>query len=606
MRTRLQYLSTVFLPIMYSLIVIVSVFLNFIADSNTLYFQENSFLSTVIFVLIYVYFRKRFTKDFINLNEKWIVRIVALLITFLYIISYLTHNYFVSVNHLNSFKFAIFCFIKTIGYFIVFYGVVYEIFKLLSKIDINKRDVKQNTFFTNNKKSFFLILISIMVCNIPYLIDSYPGYISYDFAIQIRQALGFEPIVDHHPYISTYIIKCCIQLGYKIANSYNFGIFIYTLLQTLLYAAISSYFIFYMANIGISKWYRVLFFAIVILFPYSKFNNCWLTKDIMFAFGIYLLSLQIWKISNNENKCCFKNYVLLFVSLLLIMTFRKNGVYIIVLSAFIYLLFKKVRKPVVAVFSVVIVLFTIVNIPVKNHLGIKDGSVNEMFSIPIQQMARIYKYDNEKLSETDKEDILSYFNDERIDELYDPLLADPVKAVMKEDLTTAEKIDFLKLSLKLLVKYPSTSFKSFSCTTYNFYYINNEQFRGIGGFKQQSEYSEEVLLPQDWSIKSSEGINGFRMIDNIISTKNIPILNLITNTGFFVNLYIVLIGYIICTKKYEKLATFVPVILVFITQLAGPVVDQRYTYSLILTAPLLICVTLHKSFKKSESTEFLN
>lgn len=588
-----------FVPILYCFIIILSIILNYDPINKIIYFAEGGFLISFISILIYIYIKKN-RKSFIDKKEKKIIFFLTAILTILYICCYVTHNYFLYLNEVISLNFLIFIIIKISGYFIIYYNIIYHIFKFLPKMKFICKE-KENKYFTNNKKSFWIIFVLILLFHIPYLIDSYPGYISYDFAIQIRQALGFEPLVNHHPYISTYIIKICINIGYTLTKSYTFGVFLYTLFQTIIYALICSYFIFNMAKFNIKKIFRYIALITILLFPFSNFYTVWLTKDIIFAFGIFLLTLQLSILITNNKKESFKNYFIFFISLLMVIIFRKNGIYIIILLSIIYLIFiNKNRKAMIMIFATSIILFVIIDKPLRNYLEIENGSINEMFSIPIQQMARIYKYDRDNLTQKEEEQILSYFNEKEIDNLYDPLLSDPVKAVMKTDLSSKEKVEFLKLSIKLLVKYPLTSIKSVLCTTYNFYYIENEQFRGLGNFKEQTKYSEEVLLPTELEIKSNEGFNIFRKVDNLITNKNVPILNTLTNTGFYVNLYIILIGYIIYNKNYIKLITFCPIILVFLTQLAGPVVDQRYTYSLILVAPLIISITLYKIEKKQK------
>ena len=58
------------------------------------------------------------------------------------------------------------------------------------------------------------------------------------------------------------------------------------------------------------------------------------------------------------------------------------------------------------------------------------------------------------------------------------------------------------------------------------------------------------------------------------------------------------IGYLIYSKKYKYSLAFMPVLLVLLTQMAGPVVDQRYTYSIFTCFPILLGMTIYIAKEK--------
>ena len=249
-------------------------------------------------------------------------------------------------------------------------------------------------------------------------------------------------------------------------------------------------------------------------------------------------------------------------------------------------------------FIIPIILFKLVDGPIRNTLNIPNGSSVEMYSIPAQQMARIYKYED-NLSEEYKTKIEKYISADNIEQIYDPLLSDPIKAKLNENAINNEKIEFLKFIIELAIKYPATTFESFTCTTYRFFYLDNEIARGIGKYKEQSRYVVDNLLPAEMNVNSNKNsIKIIESIDELIYKNDMPIVSVLYASGVYISIFIMCIGYLIYSKKYKYSLAFMPVLLVLLTQMAGPVVDQRYTYSIFTCFPILLGMTIYIAKEK--------
>lgn len=392
----------------------------------------------------------------------------------------------------------------------------------------------------------------------------------------------------------------CIKLGYKITSDYNVGIFIYTLIQCLASCLTFSFVIFYMAKRNIDIRYRVLSLIFFMIFPIFGFYSVWLTKDILFSLCITMTTIGIIELIYNKEAVKTKKYfVYMVLSLLLTMLFRKNGVYIVCLLALVCII--KNRKywiQTLLIFLVPIMIFKLIDGPIRNRMGIENGSSVEMFSIPAQQMARIYKYDKDKLSEEQIRKIEAYILDKNIDQIYDPVLSDPVKAKLNEEKINNDKLGFLKFFIQLSFQFPNRTFESFTCTTYKFYYLDNEVVRGIDKYKEQSVFVIDTMLPKEMNVQSDvNDIKYLECMNEKIYEKDIPILTTLMGSGFYINMCIICIGYLIYRKKYSYIIGFLPVIFTILTQLAGPVVDQRYSYALFATFPLLLGISIYMEEK---------
>jgi len=181
--------------------------------NNKILFNGNSYLFLLIIYLIYHYLN---SKDKINnsnnllkVKDKRITIntiIVSAIIVFMYMTGYLASNYFLTNLVPTSKMFILFVTSKTISLAIWFYIIVKNIYIKITTITNNENNIKLK-LFTNNIKLIFFVSFIIFLAYIPYLIDCYPGYLTYDFAVQIKQALEYEGIVNHHPYIHTILIR---------------------------------------------------------------------------------------------------------------------------------------------------------------------------------------------------------------------------------------------------------------------------------------------------------------------------------------------------------------------------------------------------------------
>ena len=85
-------------------------------------------------------------------------------------------------------------------------------------------------------------------------------------------------------------------------------------------------------------------------------------------------------------------------------------------------------------------------------------------------------------------------------------------------------------------------------------------------------------------------------MNDLLIKGNIPIFSiLISNIGFYFWILILCFAYCIYTKKYRNMVMLLPILGLWATAVAAPMVDLRYIYSMVLTAPLFIGVIIKHS-----------
>ena len=538
-KTFVNYIHTLLFLLTAALLEI-GLFAQFNFELNNIFFYENGYLYFVLFIGFYYLIKNTFIFKEKRLNIT--SGIFAFIISIIYILSYMTSNYFLEGLSPNSLKFLCFIVAKSFATFTLLFIIIKLLYKKINVI--KKENNSPKKYFTNNKRSLLLVALLILLAYIPYLIHSFPGNLNYDFIVQIKEALNYQTLVNGHPYLHTLFVGLCLKLGYFFTNSYNIGIFIYTLLQVLLSCFTFSFVIYYMAKKGIKIKFRVLTLLLFMFFPMYPLYSVWLTKDIVFSLFMVFITIGIIEICTNKEIVKSKKYIILMmVTFLLAMLSRKNGVYIVaILFPFILLSNRKNWIRITIMFLIPILAFKIIDGPIRTSFNIPNGPKGEIYSIPAQQMARIYKYESENLTSEQKETIESYILANNIEELYNPLIADPIKGILNIEKIDSNKLDLLKFNFELLLKYPTRTLESFLCTTYRFYYLDNDGPKGLENFKTDSAALIENMFPEELNISNNfYRIKFLDFINDKIYSNNTPVLSTMTNPGLYINIFIICI-----------------------------------------------------------------
>ena len=184
-----------------------------------------------------------------------------------------------------------------------------------------------------------------------------------------------------------------------------------------------------------------------------------------------------------------KSYLIKFsIIIFLVIMFRHNGIYSIVLSIpFLVIYLKKYRKALLICAVIPITIYFILSKIVYPILDIAPGSLAEMLSIPFQQTARSL-HEKEVYEEADIEKINKVLDVDVISKRYNPLLSDNVKGTFNRNCTTKELIDYFKVWGKYLFKYPLTYIEATLNNIYDFVYP--ESYAGVGYFEMPSNFKE--------------------------------------------------------------------------------------------------------------------
>ncbi len=496
-----------------------------------------------------------------------------------------------------------------------FVGYIYLFIHLFSLLDdlIDKSKNKELKFKNKylskylelfNKYPFKVSFVTILIVLSIYMLAFYPIVLSPDPSFQIKMyfnehtkyidwVIQRDPeifMTSHHPVFQTYMIGFCLSLGRFLVND-NFGLFLYTLIQSLIYSSVLAYTIKYMSNNGIKSKNRLIVLGMYLIIPMYLLYSMSAVKDTLYTAFMLLFILKVFDIIKNykKNNLSYKYIAVLYFIMLFIGLFRHNGVYVIALTIFVLIFYarKNALKILISffVFFVSIYAFDKVLIP---YLGISDGSAREMLSVPFQQTARLVSekpdfYDEEDIKIIDY--ILKY---ETLASRYNPDLADPVKNEYNKNTTKEDLKDYFYVWFKGLKKHPDIYVDATLNNTYGFFYPDKHNWYIYARYDKR--VTENGLV--DYHYNKLSFLRAF--IDGYANTvPYIPIIGAVSNIALNTWAVLILAAYLINTKNKRFLISLLPLFGSILFCFIGPANTYfRYTMPYIFALPVLTVLLL--------------
>ena len=200
----------------------------------------------------------------------------------------------------------------------------------------------------------------------------------------------------------------------------------------------------------------------------------------------------------------------------------------------------------------------------------------------MQQIARTVSDHEGTLTSKEKNEISKFFIDDNIGKIYNPTLSDPVKSNFDDEYFEENKIDFIKLWIGLFFKHPLTYAESFLCNSYGYWYPEASNWVVARGIT-----ASEIVdgLYTDKKIDSEL----LKIFNFYVERRDIQIVSMVCSIGFAFWLMLISLTYCIYIKRYNLIIVFIPMLALWLTNLASPVFCEfRYIYSLFTCLPILL------------------
>ena len=558
-----------------------------------------SMFGVFIFVFYYkIYFNEtKINKtSIINMIISTIVSI-SLVIGKLLQIDNIGEKYFTSSSHFIK------CGLLFIGFYLMIYSIIKYLLQKINSQNKEKTQKKKSNKIIDFISNHYLIItvIFLIICRLPYLIIHFPFTANgdtFDVLCQVFHNSNSWTIEGinlvntnvylntHHPLLFTLVYGLIVKIGISI-HSLTLGVFIYTILQTILSIIIFTFLIYYLKRINIPITIILLILILIGIIPTINAYTTTAVKDTPSALFTLLYSVFLLQILRNY-KSIFKNkkrLIFFIITIFLVISLRNNGI-ITILSSYIFLfvIYKSNWKKLLITLLIPIITLTIFNTIMYNVFDVSKGSKREYFSIPFMQVARLMRngYDKEFTSK-EKKIINKVLDYKKIGKDYYPDVSDPVKDTYRKDATNKDLTNFFKVWTKYLFKHPNIYIKSFIASTNKYFYPNgNPNYALLGVDKKIYEHfdiKEQVIFKEQ-----KQKLDYFNSI-----LSNIPIIGLIFRVAFYDWVLLISCAYIIYKKKYKNLIPLIPLLSVLLVCLASPLNgSMRYILPIVFSIPMCI------------------
>ena len=329
----------------------------------------------------------------------------------------------------------------------------------------------------------------------------------------------------------------------------------------------------------------LVFFSIVPVF--GGYAQAVIKDNIFSALLALFFTIYIDICIQHETAIGIKKMIALFLVGILVCLSRNNGVYVVIPSMVCLILYMQKEKSRYVIFMIcLVVCYQGIEGCVAPKLGVEKGSVKEMLSIPFQQTARYIKEYPDEVTLKEKNVINAVLSYDGIKENYNPEISDFVKNTFREE--SEDKLsEYFKIWFEMFLKHPMVYVEATLNNTFAYYY---------------PFYNQNVLGNYQFYIKEAPVATGYFDIHYIMPVKiratvteyvqtwnKIPGISQIVNSGFYTWILLLLVGYLIYTKRIKGILLLIGPAINILVCIASPVNGLlRYAFPLMACTPLLI------------------
>ena len=441
-----------------------------------------------------------------------------------------------------------------------------------------------------------LSFLFLLLCWLPVFLAVYPGFFVYDAQDEYIQ-VATRVFSTHHPLVHVLLLGGMICGVHKLTDSYNLGIACYMVFQMVLAAGIFTFLFSYLRKKGVTRVLRLIGIVWLGLFPTVVMFTLCSAKDALFTLALLLLLVCLLEMGTEAAFFESKGWQSLFVvSGMGMMLLRNNGFYAFLVMIPVLLFLQKKRRGRLLFLAVCAVAgCMLVNGGLKAALHADDSEYQELLTVPIQQLARTYKYAPEVFSEEDREVLYEILDEEALS-LYTPRLSDPVKYRFSNEAFARDKGKYAKLWLRAGLKKPLIYLNAWWMTSYGFWYPDTV-INVYGGntvftftYKDNSYFGYEVEQPGVRESKIPWLDEVYRKLSLEVWKEKVPVVSWLFSPGAMFWLYAFLFAWLLSRGRYELLYPFLPIFLIWLTVLLGPTYLPRYVLFFWYALPLFLAV----------------
>ena len=323
------------------------------------------------------------------------------------------------------------------------------------------------------RRLFVQTALILFAGSLPYLLLYWPGLNIADTRDQLLQFYGYPSVLgdgsaltDHHPALTTFLYAGSIGLG-RMLGSANLGQALYSLGSLLAVSLSMAHLLTTLRGLGLSAGCCRGIAALFALWPVPAlyaFNMC---KDVSVAPVLLLYCAELLRLFARGGSR--GRFLRLFALLLALMFLRKTAVYAALFALPVFLwLARRGRRGMAMATGAALLAFALGTLGLRLS-GVRPGEGREMFSVPLQMVARTLAAGQE-LTPQERADLSRVMDLSRAGADYLPRLADPVKDRTNPEAGAADWLAFLRGWARLGLRDPGAYLAAWMNQAYGFFY----------------------------------------------------------------------------------------------------------------------------------------
>ena len=466
--------------------------------------------------------------------------------------------------------------------------LVRKFWNFLSGLEERKKNLAEHVKIPNTparaaQYANILTFFFLFLCWLPVLLAVYPGFFVYDAQEEWVQVAS-RTFNTHHPLVHVLMLGGIVCGVHKFTDSYNLGIACYMIVQMVIVAGGFTYLLSFMRKRGVSRILRIISLLYFALFPVIVMFTLCSAKDALFSTALLMLLLSLLDMGTDAEVffTSYKKMLFFALSAVAMMLLRKNGVYAFAVMVLILLVYhKKYLKKEACLFAAVFLSYFLINIGLALACHAESGENQELLTVPIQQLARTYKFNREAFEAEDVVILHEILPEEAL-VLYNPKLSDPVKVRFQNNAFAADKSRYVSLWMRIGLKKPLSYVNAWLVNSYGFWYPDTviDVYSGNTVFTftygDSSYFGYEVEEPGFRDSKIPWLDAAYRRLALEISQEKIPIYSMLYSPGGIFWGIAFVFAYVLYRRKYHLVIPYLMVLLVWLTVILGPTYLPRY------------------------------
>ena len=440
------------------------------------------------------------------------------------------------------------------------------------------------------RRWFFVAWAVIAVSRIPYWLNFYPAFITFDTIMQYTEVFT-GAFTNWHPLLHTLSLGLALWLGPWLGLSEAASLAGYALAQALAQAAVYAWLVAFLRRRARTLWAPGLALAYLALHPLHAQYAITLWKDIPFGLAVTALVLLLYRVVETQGACLRKGgfCAALLAAMLGVSLLRNNGVFVVAAVAVGLLLWRPARQNRAALLAGVAVgVAALVQWPLFGLLHIQTTPVTEALSVPMQQVGFVVR-EFLPLTEEEEDAIDEVIPLDELAEVYYHVTVDSIKhhEAFDGELLRERLGKYARLWLQIGARYPAAYAEAHGLLTLRYWYPPEPP---------EARFYDNPMPIAEFKYYPTEPLT-----DAFIGLMDLSPRDLVEANPWLAPLFgqgtLLWALLAACACLWARRATryqlaLIPLLAVWLSlMLTAPVAESRYIYSLYCCLPLTLWMT---------------